>query len=111
MEEALGMDIFDSRKSLVGDEEDGLERKHSVTVVEKILERRAEKVTDQHAELALPPKPPDLRDSHPAGERLVCLCLGLKFLGVKFVSGTCELDGDFLTRLKIGPCCYVSPNS
>jgi hypothetical protein len=46
MEEAFGMDVFDSRNSLVGDEEDGLERKFSIAVVEQILKRWAEEVVD-----------------------------------------------------------------
>ena len=38
MEEPFGMDVFDSGNGLVGDEEDGLERKLPAAVVEQILE-------------------------------------------------------------------------
>jgi len=102
MEEALGMDIFDSRNGLVGDEEDGLERKLSVTVVEKIFERWAEKVVNQHVEVALLPKPADLRYSHSAGKRFVRLLLALEHLVA--VSNMRELYGDLLARLKVRPC-------
>jgi hypothetical protein len=101
MEEALGMDVFDSGDGLVGDKEDGFERKSSAAVVEEILKRRAENVVNQRVEVALLPEPPHARDSHPAGQRLVCLLLASERLGV--ISHIRELYGDFLARLEVGP--------
>jgi hypothetical protein len=89
MEEALGMDIFDSRNGLVGDEEDGLERKLSITVVEKIFERWAENVVNQHEEVALLPKPADLRYSHSAEKRFVRFLLTFELRVA--ISNMCEL--------------------
>ena len=66
MEEALRMDVLDSRDGLVGDEEDGLERELSAAVVEQVLERRAEGVNGQRVEIALLPEPSHSRDSNPA---------------------------------------------
>lgn len=53
------------RDSLVGDEQDGLERESSAAVVDQILERRAEGVNGQRVEIALLPKPMHSRDSDP----------------------------------------------
>lgn len=59
VEEALGMDVFDPRNGLIGDEEDGLERELSAAVVEQVFERRTEKIVDQYVEFALLSEPAD----------------------------------------------------
>jgi hypothetical protein len=96
MEEALRIDILDSRDSLVGDKEDSLKRELSTTVVKQVLERRAEGVNGQHIEIALLPEPSYSRDSDPTVQRFVYLLLASEHLGV--ISNERELYSDLLAR-------------
>lgn len=66
MEEAFGMDVFNSSNGLVGNKEDGFERELSAAIVEEVLERWAEEVVDQRVVGALLSKPSDMRYSHSA---------------------------------------------
>lgn len=67
MEQVLGVDVLESTKELVGDEEDSLERKGPVAVVEQVLKGGAEEVHDEDVEVILIAEPPDTRDSHSPG--------------------------------------------
>ena len=79
---------------LVGKEEYSLKAKLAVAEVEKILERRAEKVEDHGIVIAFGAKPPDEGNTNATSESLVDL--GLIFeLGVLSLDRF-ELDGDFL---------------
>lgn len=96
------MHVFDSGNRLVGNEEDSLERKLSVAVVEQILQRRAEEVLDQYVEVAFLSKPVDSGYSHAAGQRLVRRLLFLEGPGI--VSDMRGLHGYVVSGQKIGSC-------
>jgi hypothetical protein len=66
MEEALRMDILDSRDSLVGDKQDSLKRESSAVVVKQILERQTEEVVDKYIVIVLLPELVYLWDSDPS---------------------------------------------
>lgn len=79
---------------MVGEEENSLEAKLAVTEVEKVLERRAEKVEDHGIVIALGTEPPNKGNANTTSESLVDLRLILE-LGMLSLDGF-ELDGDFL---------------
>lgn len=100
VDERLGVNVFDSRDELIGQEKNGLQGKLSVTEVEEILQTGAEKVENHGIVVALGTKPANKRDSNATSKRLVYtgLILQLRVLGLDGL----ELDGNLLTGDDIG---------
>lgn len=82
MEQVLGVDVLESRKELVGDQEDSPERKGPVAVVEQVLKVGAKEVHDEDVEVILIAEPPDTRDSHTPGQRRVRFLLVAEIIRV-----------------------------
>lgn len=100
VDERLGVNVFDSRNELIGQEKNRLQGKLSVTKVEEILQTGAEKVENHGIIVALGTKPANKRDSNATSKRLVhtSLILQLRVLGLDGL----EFDGDLLTGDDIG---------
>lgn len=100
VDEGLGVDVFDTRDELVGEEQDGLEGELPIAEVEEVFEGGAEQVEDHGVVVALSAEPSHERDTDAAGERLVDagLILELWVLGLDGL----KLDGDLLAGDDIG---------
>ena len=53
VDERLRVNVLDSQKRLVGEHQDGLEREAAAAAVEKVLQRVAEQIHDEHVVAAL----------------------------------------------------------
>lgn len=102
VDEGLGVDVLDAGDELVGQKEDGLQRKFAVAEVEEILERRAEEIEDHGVIVTLSAEPADEGDTDTTGERLVNagFIFELRVLGLD----TFKLDGNLLTGDDVGAC-------
>ena len=107
MEQVLCVDVLESSKELVGDEEDGFERKGPVAVVEQVLKRGPEEVYDKDVEVIVIPKPPDTRDSHSTGQR----CVRVLFVAERrrALLVVRELEGNLVTPFDVGPYVHNEP--
>lgn len=109
VDERLGMDVFDSRDELVGEEKDRLQSKLAVAEVEEILQARAQEVQDHGIVVTLGTEPADKGDTDTASQRLVDA--GLIFeLGVLGLHAL-QLDGNLLSRYDVGAQVDVAERS
>jgi hypothetical protein len=100
MDEGLGVDVFDAGDELIGEKEDGLQRKLAVTEVEKILQTGTQEIDDHGIVVTFGTEPTNERNTDTTGERLVDtgFIFQLGVLGFDVL----ELDGDLLTGDDVG---------
>lgn len=94
--EGFGVNVFNSRDQLVGQEEDGLEGKFSITEIEEIFEGGSEEIEDHGVVVTFCSKPADERNADTSGEGLVdsCFIFELRVFGLDRF----EFDGNFFSR-------------
>lgn len=100
VDERLGVDVFDTRDELIGEEQDSLERELPVAEVEQILETGAEEIKDHGIVVTLCSEPAHEGDADTAGQGLVdtSLIFELGVLGLDAL----ELDGNLLAGDDVG---------
>ena len=98
--ERFGVDVFDPRNQLVGQEQNGLERELAVAEVEQVFQAGAEKIQNHGVVVALRSEPANKGDTDTASKRLVDTGLVFK-LGMLCLD-TLKLDGDLLTGNDVG---------
>lgn len=100
VDERLGMDIFDARDELVGQQQHRLQGKFAVAKVEKILQAWAEKIQDHGVVITFRPEPAHKRNANTSCKRLVDtgFIFKLRMLGFD----TLQLDGNLFARDDVG---------
>lgn len=102
VDEALGVDVLDTRDELIGEQQHGLEGEFAVAEVEEVFQGRAEQVQDHGVVVAFCAEPADEGNADAAGEGFVDA--GFVFeLGVLGLDGF-ELDGDLLAGDDVSAC-------
>ena len=102
VDEALGVDVLDTRDELVGKEKHGLKRELAVAEVEEVLERWTEQIEHHGIVVTLCAEPSYERDADAAGEGFVDagLVFELRVLGLHAL----EFDGDFFAGDNVCAC-------
>jgi len=98
--EGLGVDVFDTRDELIGEEQDGLQGELAVAEVEQVLQAGTEKVENHGIVVTLGAEPSYEGDTDTTGQRLVntSLILELRMLRLDAL----ELDGNLLAGDDVG---------
>jgi len=98
--ERLGVNVFDSRDELIGEEEDRLQGEFAVAEVEQVFQTGSEKVEDHGIVITFGAKPADEGDTNTTSERLIDASFIFE-LGVLSLD-TLELDSNFLAGDDVG---------
>lgn len=96
VDEAAGVDVFDSANELVCQKQDSLVGKLTVAVVEKVLKRRAQEVDHHGVVVAFSSVPSNKRNAYTAAQGLVNFGFVFQLWVLSF--DVFQLDGDLFTR-------------
>lgn len=102
VDERLGMDVFNARDELVGQQQHRLQGEFAIAKIEKILQAGPKKVKDHGVVITFRPKPAYKRNTNASCQGLVDagLIFELRMLGFDAL----QLDGNLFARDNIGTC-------